>query len=222
VILNSPSILWVPLLCCLIMLLTNVLTVLMAAGDTDRVLFLARNQNVRLAYAVNLVYAQEETAMVEQRKLVESITVELQDNLVAQGEKVRSGSGDRVGREGSLEWARVCGGVGEQSTSGPERAKIYSLDPLLHSSDEQCVCAQLLAVLRMVELDVQQHPEDPYTDQNFNNMASIVMRLVQLPALLSIGLAPLGRTANVFPLAGNEGDIGLDSMDPCQVRCQRL
>jgi hypothetical protein len=56
----------------------------------------------------------------------------------------------------------------------------------------------------------------------FDDIAENVMRFVDAADILSLSLAPMGRTVKVFPLAGNEGEIGHDSLDPCQVRCPGL
>jgi hypothetical protein len=90
VMLTTPSILVVPLLCCLLMLLTNVVSVVMASSDTHTTLVFAREQNVKLAEAINIVYAQEEAYMLEERTSVESVTEELRARLVASAQAVRN------------------------------------------------------------------------------------------------------------------------------------
>ena len=63
--------------------------------------------------------------------------------------------------------------------------------------------------------------EYPFMEQHFATRASMILQLLKVPdgIGLSIRLAPLARTVDVFPLAGSEGVIGGDSFDPCQVRC---
>jgi hypothetical protein len=60
--------------------------------------------------------------------------------------------------------------------------------------------------------------EYPFMEENFAARAAVLFRL-QKVANVTIKLAPLARTIDVFPLAGSEGLIGEDRMDPCQVRC---
>jgi hypothetical protein len=85
---------------------------------------------------------------------------------------------------------------------------------------------QVVASLRMVELAVQMHPEYPWMEERFaDSVAPLVMRILKYPGVFyTFKLAPLGRTAKVFSPSGgaSEADIGHDSMDPCQVRCQTL
>jgi hypothetical protein len=84
----------------------------------------------------------------------------------------------------------------------------------------------MVASLRMVELAVQMHPEYPWMEERFaDSVAPLVMRILKYPGVFyTFKLAPLGRTAKVFSPSGgaSEADIGHDSMDPCQVRCQTL
>ena len=88
VIQRTPSILVMPLLCCLVMLLINVITVVVAAADTRTALIFAREGNVKLAEAFNVLYDTESVAMVEQRESVEAVSWELQNRLVTDGNKV--------------------------------------------------------------------------------------------------------------------------------------
>jgi hypothetical protein len=209
VVKKAPSILVVPLLCCLVVLLSNVISVFAAASDTHKALVIAREQNVQLAAAINLVYAQEEVSMLNQRKMVESTTLELRAQLVAGGEEVRGGAAAAIGQKGgAVGWVQgaECGAAG----------------------------VQMLTSLRMVELAVQLHPEYPWMEERYiDTLGPIVLRILNLPVYFSsIGwgrritfkLAPLGRTAKVFSLSGgaSEADIGHDSFNPCQVRCQTL
>jgi hypothetical protein len=70
----------------------------------------------------------------------------------------------------------------------------------------------------MVELAVQANPQYPYMEDNFDFIAPTAMAIANLPgAAYSIGLAPFGKVAKKFPLEGNEGAIGHDNMDHCQV-----
>ena len=201
VVKKAPSILMVPLLCCLVVLLSNVISVFAAASDTHKALVIAREQNVQLAAAINLVYAQEEVSMLDQRKLVESATLELRAHLVAGEEEVRGGAAAAIGQKGgAVGWVQgaECGAVG----------------------------VQIAASLRMVELAVQMHPEYPWMEERFaDSVAPLVMRILKYPGVFyTFKLAPLGRTAKVFSLSGgaSEADIGHDSFNPCQVRCQTL
>jgi hypothetical protein len=100
VVKKAPSILVVPLMCCLVVLLSNVISVFAAASDTHKALVIAREQNVQLAAAINLVYAQEEVSMLDQRKMVESTTLELRAQLVAGGKEVRGGAAAAIGQKG--------------------------------------------------------------------------------------------------------------------------
>jgi len=78
--------------------------------------------------------------------------------------------------------------------------------------------AQAAAPLRMVELAVQENPQYPYMEEAFDFIAETAMNIANLPGdKYTIGLAPFGRVAKKFPLAGNEGAIGHDNMDHCQV-----
>ena len=86
---RTPSILVMPLLCCLVMLLINVITVVVAAADTHTALIFAREGNVKLAEAFNVLYDTESVAMVEQRESVEAVSWELHNRLVPDGNKVR-------------------------------------------------------------------------------------------------------------------------------------
>ena len=88
---STPSILVMPLLCCLVMLLVNVITVVVAAADTRTALIFAREGNVKLAEAFNVLYDTESVAMVEQRESVEAVSWELQNRLVTDGNKARGG-----------------------------------------------------------------------------------------------------------------------------------
>ena len=89
VIQSTPSILVMPLLCCLVMLLVNVITVVVAAADTHTALIFAREGNVKLAEAFNVLFDTESVAMVEQRESVEAVSWELHNRLVPDGNKVR-------------------------------------------------------------------------------------------------------------------------------------
>ena len=108
VVKKAPSILVVPLMCCLVVLLSNVISVFAAASDTHKALVIAREQNVQLAAAINLVYAQEEVSMLDQRKMVESTTLELRAQLVAGGEEVRGGAAAAIGQR-VVQWAGCRG-----------------------------------------------------------------------------------------------------------------
>ena len=103
----------------------------------------------------------------------------------------------------------------------PVRTRLSWLTTL-HTDGRVRRCVQMLSVLRAVEREVVQHPEFPWMENGFDGIVHNMMQVVDTPDLLSLSLAPMARTAKVFPLAGNEGDIGLDSMNPCQVRCQGL
>ena len=104
----------------------------------------------------------------------------------------------------------------------PVRTRLSWLTTL-HTDGRVRRRVQMLSVLRAVELEVMQHPEYPWMEDAFDGLVNNMMQAVDTsPSLLSLSLAPMARTAKVFPLAGNEGDIGLDSMNPCQVRCQGL
>ena len=91
VVKKAPSILLLPLLCCLAVLLSNVISVFTAANDTHTALVIAREHNVQLAEAVNMVYANEERSILEQRSSVERMTQELQSQLIISGKRVRGG-----------------------------------------------------------------------------------------------------------------------------------
>ena len=103
----------------------------------------------------------------------------------------------------------------------PVRTRLSWLTTL-HTDGRVRRCVQILSVLRALEREVVQHPEYPWMENGFDGIVHNMMQVVDTPDLLSLSLAPMARTAKVFPLAGNEGDIGLDSMNPCQVRCQGL
>jgi hypothetical protein len=96
VVQNAPFILVVPLLCCLVVLMSNVFAVIAAAGDTHKALLFARHQNVELADAINLVFQHDEDAIAEQRLLVEGITLELQGRLDEGVKQVRRGTAARA------------------------------------------------------------------------------------------------------------------------------
>jgi hypothetical protein len=70
----------------------------------------------------------------------------------------------------------------------------------------------------MVELAVRQNPQFPYMEDHFDSIAPDIMSITNLPGeAYSIGLAPFGKVAKKYPLAGNEGAIGHDNMNKCQV-----
>jgi hypothetical protein len=127
---STPSILVVPLLCCLVVLLTNVISVLVLAGETNSHLLFVREQNVKLVDAVNTVRDREEMMRDEQRKLMESITLELQARLLARAESVRAPT--------------------NASTSGC-RSGVWVADGRVRRR------VQLTTIARMVEVDVQMH-----------------------------------------------------------------
>ena len=89
---STPSILAVPLLCCLVVLLTNVISVLVLADETRDHLLFVREQNAQLVGAVNTVWDREKRMQDEQKKLMESITLELSARMQDGGEKVRGGA----------------------------------------------------------------------------------------------------------------------------------
>ena len=88
---RTPSILVMPLLCCLVMLLINVITVVVAAADTRTAVIFAREGNVKLAEAFNVLYDTESMDMVAQRESVEAVSWQLQRMLVNDADKVRGG-----------------------------------------------------------------------------------------------------------------------------------
>ena len=65
-----------------------------------------------------------------------------------------------------------------------------------------------------------------YMETHFDSIVSDVLTMVGnegcpgcTPLLFPVvRLAPLGQTVKVHPLVGNEGAIGLNSLNPCQVR----
>jgi high-affinity K+ transport system ATPase subunit B len=116
VIQGTPSILAVPLICCLVVMLSNVVSVAVAAAHTHKALLFARQQIVHLADAVNIVFAQESRAMAEERKLVESTSLELTAQITAgprmvrarQSESERGGGGSGGGLTGACVCRRRC------------------------------------------------------------------------------------------------------------------
>jgi len=73
----------------------------------------------------------------------------------------------------------------------------------------------------MVEVAVQENPEYPYIEERFDAIVDSVMAIANLPGdKYSLGIAPMGIMMDFQPMGNNEGAIGHDLMDPCQV-CHR-
>ena len=61
-------------------------------------------------------------------------------------------------------------------------------------------------------------PLYPYVEENFQAMASDAMSAANLPGgSYSLGIAPFGVMTGLYPLANNEGAIGHDTLNHCQV-----
>jgi len=72
--------------------------------------------------------------------------------------------------------------------------------------------------LKMLELYVQLSPTYPFVEDNFPGMASMAMEVANLPGgSYSLGIAPFGVMSGFYPLANNEGAIGHDTLNHCQV-----
>jgi hypothetical protein len=84
----------------------------------------------------------------------------------------------------------------------------------------RCVCVQAVMVCRMLELEVQKHPEYPWMEDHFDAVALNVIQLSNNDDILGVGMMPMGRNTSIFPIEGHEAVIGLDTMNLCQVRCQ--
>jgi hypothetical protein len=58
-------------------------------------------------------------------------------------------------------------------------------------------------------------------EDHFNTIALNVLQIInpENGSSFDLKLAPMGRTAKAFPGWRDEGDIGNDSLNPCQVGC---